>query len=100
MPSPLAWRSWLADLRLHRLHRLLQPNLRDKDLLERLQTGAKVPDEGTTLLVDYGSDGEEMAGHAIYTRSRWLLPQAEEVARRFYAAAAGELEQDSPPRRD
>jgi hypothetical protein len=97
MPSPLAWRSWLADLRLHRL---LQPNLRDKDLLERLQTGAKVPDEGTTLLVDYGSDGEEMAGHAIYTRSRWLLPQAEEVARRFYAAAAGELEQDSPPRRD
>ena len=96
MPSPLAWRSWLADVRLHRL---LQPNLHDSDLLERLQTGARIPAEGTTLLVDYGPDDTEMAGHAVYTRRHWLLPHAEEVARRFYGAAAEGFSCQLPPQR-
>lgn len=96
IPSPLAWRSWLADVRLHRL---LQPNLRNKDLIERLETGARIPSEGTTLLVDYGPDEEEMAGHAVYTRRRWLLPHAEEVARRFYAEAADGIAGHIPPQR-
>jgi hypothetical protein len=85
-PSVLSWRAWLAD---RRLNRLLQAEARDVDPLERFQAGAIVPEEGTTLLVDYGlqhgSIAHHHAGHAIYTRKPWLLFHAEEVVRRFYA---------------
>jgi len=85
MPSILAWRAWLAD---NRLGHLLQPDPSDKNLLERFQAGTIVPEEGTTLLVDYGrphgSVAKHHAGHAIYTQHKWLLFHAEEVARQFY----------------
>jgi hypothetical protein len=84
-PSPFAWRNRLAD---RRLNDLLQPQLSKKDLFHCLQTGARVPDEGTTLLVDYGpAEGNiahHMAGHAVYTEEKWLLFHAEEIARFFY----------------
>lgn len=86
MPSILAWRAWMAD---QRLNRLLQDDTSVGGPLERFGAGAIVPDEGTTLLVDYGlpSGGiaQRLAGHAVYTRKRWLLFHAEEVVRRFYA---------------
>lgn len=42
------------------------------------------------MLVDYGPPegniAQHLAGHAVYTRKRWMLFHAEEVARRFYGA--------------
>ncbi|NQT37705.1 MAG: hypothetical protein HQ581_09465 [Planctomycetes bacterium] len=85
MPNPLFWRTWTAD---RRLGRLLQAGLRKRDLIERFRAGAIVPDEGTTLLVDYGPQtkgiARDLVGHAVYTRKQWMLFHAEEVARRFY----------------
>jgi hypothetical protein len=49
--------------------------------------GAIVPDEGTTLLVDYGpmagGVARRHADHAVYTRAERLLFQAEEVVRQL-----------------
>jgi len=88
-PGLCFWRAHLAD---RRLGRLVLGDPAEAEPLERFRAGAIVPDEGTTLLVDYGpSEGpitQHHAGHAVYTRKRWLLFHAEEVARRFYAAQA------------
>ncbi|MBN2472981.1 MAG: hypothetical protein JXB62_00135 [Pirellulales bacterium] len=88
MPSVFAWRAWMAD---QRLNRLLQGERPDLDTLEQFRAGAIVPDEGTALLVDYGLPeggvAEHLAGHAVYTRKKWLLFHAEEIVRRFYGAA-------------
>jgi hypothetical protein len=84
MPSLFAWRCWLAD---QRLNRLLQPK-QQTDMLERFRVGARVPEAGTTLLVDYGKQAgnlaQHFAGHAVYTRPEWLLFHAEEVVHRWY----------------
>ena len=88
MPSPFAWRAWLAD---RRLGGLLQADTVDTDPVERFKAGAIVPEEGTTLLVDYGSPQGTIAmhhaGHAVYTGTKWLLFHAEEVARQLYSAS-------------
>jgi hypothetical protein len=84
-PSLFAWRARLADRRLGRLFQDQSPY---GGPLEHFRAGAIVPDEGTTLLVDYGNVrggiARHHAGHAIYTYRKWLLFHAEEVARRFY----------------
>jgi len=84
-PSLFAWRARLAD---KRLGRLLCGKLVGSPA-ERFKLGAIVPDEGTTLLVDYGlaerTIGQHFAGHAIYTKLRWLLFHAEETVKRFYS---------------
>lgn len=80
-PSPLMWRSWLAN---RRLGHLLENRSSGEELTRRLQLGARVPDCGTTLLVDYAASdetaGQHLAGHAVYTRPEWLLFHAERVA--------------------
>jgi hypothetical protein len=85
MPSLFAWRCWLAD---QRLNRLLQPKQQTYDMLERFRVGARVPEAGTTLLVDYGRQqgnlAQHFAGHAVYTQPEWLLFHAEEVVHRYY----------------
>lgn len=85
-PSLFAWRSRLAD---RRLNELLQHDLPPVNPIDRLKAGAIVPDEGTTLLVDYGpvqgGVAQHLAGHAVYTSSQWLLFHAEETVRRLYA---------------
>lgn len=85
MPSLLAWRTCWADWRLNRL---LEGAISPRDLLARLKSGRRVPDAGTTLLVNYGPMPGDItqhhAGHAIYTRREWLLFHAEEVAKEFY----------------
>jgi hypothetical protein len=87
-PNVFSWRSRLAD---ERLDALLQSDTPGEDPLARFRAGAIVPEEGTTLLVDYGpaegSIAQHFAGHAVYTLKRWMLFHAEEVARRFYGAA-------------
>src|SRR5207237_3861948 len=89
-PSIFAWRAWTAD---RRLNALLQPHLLARDLLARLMQGKRVPDEGSTLFVDYGppSGGllQHMAGHAVYTRQDWMLFHAEQVVKRLYGPNAG-----------
>ena len=86
-PALFAWRARLAD---RRLSRLLEAGLPDGMTLDRFRAGTIVPDEGTTLLVDYGRPmggiDEHQAGHAVYTRKEWLLFHAEQVARQFYSA--------------
>lgn len=87
MPGILEWRTLMADVRLNKL---LQPGIRARDLPSNLKFGARVPEDGTTLLVDYGPGEGNISnhalGHAVYTRKKWLLFHAEEVARRFYGA--------------
>lgn len=84
-PSPLAWRSWLAD---RRLGRLLAPDDAPQTLAARLETGMRVPDCGTTLLVDYGlprgGPAEQLAGHAVYTRPEWLIFHTEQIVERLF----------------
>lgn len=91
-PSRFAWRARLAD---RRLHALLQADESDNDPPDRFRAGRIVPEEGTTLLVDYGRlEGEisqHLAGHAVYTRKKWLPFHAEEVVRRFYTARAAKV---------
>ena len=88
-PSLFTWRAWLAD---RKLNALLQPDYSLRDLLVRMQYGQRVPDAGTTLLVDYGpitsNIAQHAAGHAIYTQEAWMLFHAEEIARRLYGDAA------------
>jgi hypothetical protein len=84
-PNLFSWRARWAE---SRLDSLLQSDLHDAGLMERLQAGARVSEYGTTLLVDYGlppgTIAEHHAGHAIYTRREWMTFHAEEVARRLY----------------
>jgi len=86
-PTPLILRTWLAD---RRLNRLLQTDVRPRRFRARLEAGARVHQDGTTLLVDYGPSvghlGQHLAGHGVYTRPEWLVFHAEEAARRLYPA--------------
>lgn len=83
-PSRFAWRSWLAD---RRLGRLFDAENDRANVADRLTCGMRVPDAGTTLLVDYGRPAgplsEHLAGHAVYTRQEWLLFHLEQVAQRL-----------------
>lgn len=85
VPNPMWWRTWLAD---YRLDRLLEPDTSTLDLPERCELGMRVPNEGTTLLVDYGEPDESVAkhhaGHAVYTQSKWMHFHAQQTAHEFY----------------
>jgi hypothetical protein len=87
-PGPLSLRSWIADVRLGRL---VQGAIEPRGLRDRWRCGQRVAEEGTTLLVDYGPPPESivfhLAGHAVYTRTAWLLFHAELVAQRLYSSA-------------
>jgi hypothetical protein len=86
-PSPLALRTLVADWRLDKF---LERDVPRERLLTRLKHGTRVPDEGTTLLVDYERDEggihHHLLGHAVYTRRKWLPLHCREVAARFYGA--------------
>jgi hypothetical protein len=82
--NPLAFRTFNAN---RRLRRLVAGNTRGW-LLTRMKAGARVPDEGKTLLIDYDDPSwfplRHIFGHALYTRSRWLPLQCELIAEEFY----------------
>lgn len=93
-PGLLEWRSQLAD---SALNAFLQPGMKVSGLLERLRVGARLHEEGTTLLINYceanrqatdspkdRSISKHLLGHAVYTRKEQMLFHAEEVAKRFY----------------
>lgn len=84
-PNVWAWRATLAD---RALGALLQTGIRKRDLLNRLRTGCRLHADGVNLLVDYGPcEGhvaQHGAGHAVYTRTRWLPFHLEQVARHCY----------------
>lgn len=84
-PTIFAFRSWTAE---RRLKKLIQPGHRRRDLWDRLKGGFRVADEGKTLLVDYSSGDAEssktFAGHAIYTKKRWLVFHLERIVKEFY----------------
>lgn len=85
-PNPLAVRTFLADWRLDKL---LEHGVPRESLLTRLKHGVRVPHDGTTLLVDYPTEQgihRHGAGHAVYTRRKWLPLHCREVAQRFYAS--------------
>ena len=83
-PNPIAWRTFAANRRLRRLVARDAPYW----LLTNLKAGARVPDEGPTLLVDYADPAHtplrHLFGHACYTRSRWMPLHCELVAREMY----------------
>ena len=85
LPNPLAVRTLVADWRLGKL---LQRNLKREWILKRLRHGVRVPDEGTTLLVDYrgitGGVRRHLAGHALYTRRKWLPFHCQAMVEQFY----------------
>ncbi len=91
-PSIFSWRARLAD---QRLSHLLQPGAAQGAPLERFRAGTIIPDEGTTILVDYGEPkggiAQHQAGHAVYTRKEWMLFHAEEVTRQFYRLEARQV---------
>jgi hypothetical protein len=88
LPSWLSWRAWMAH---QRLNRLFEETDEGMGPLERFRAGTIVPDAGTTLLVDYGlphgNITRHLAGHAVYTRKKWMLFHADETRRRFYGDA-------------
>ncbi len=69
----LAFRRWRAE---RKLKKILQGRHSSRKLLTWLNTGARVPDEGRAMLVDYSTGDPEyassVAGHAIYTHRNWL----------------------------
>jgi hypothetical protein len=71
------------------LAKLLEHNLPRERLRQRIRRGMRVPDAGTTRLVDY-PDHEtpvhrRLLGHAVYTRLRWLPFHLEQVVKHCYA---------------
>ena len=90
-PIPLAWRTFLADLRLRRL---FYRTLRREFLHSRLSRGVRVADAGVTFLVDYDDPEtsliKHLAGHAVYTRSRWLPFHCELAADELYGTCLSE----------
>lgn len=85
MPCPLAVRTMLADWRLDKL---LEEDVAAEGIVTRLRHAKRMPDEGTTLLVDYGEIEpgvhRHLAGHGLYTRRKWLPFHCHEIAERFY----------------
>ncbi|MCG8448073.1 MAG: hypothetical protein MI725_00650 [Pirellulales bacterium] len=88
-PAPFALRTFLADWRLNKF---LERDIPRERLIKRLGRRQRVPDAGTTLLVDYSEveSGvhQHLAGHALYTRRKWLPFHCREIAKRFYRSDA------------
>ncbi|MGI9429972.1 MAG: hypothetical protein ACR2NM_15025 [Bythopirellula sp.] len=91
VPCPLAVRTFLAN---RRLDQLLEPEEEDEGIVARLRRAQRVSDEGTTLLVDYSEVSRwphrHLAGHALYTRRKWLPFHCREIAQRLYCEEENE----------
>lgn len=98
VPLLIGGRTFVAD---QRLGVLLEKSIRPGWLWPRLRGARRVPDEGVTLLVDYGPRRESaftyLGGHCIYTYRMWMPWQLEQVAAHLYGdnyanlAGAGEV---------
>jgi len=87
-PLPIAPRALLADWRLNKI---LEREVARESIITRLRHGTRIPDTGTTLLVDYQGFKpfvlQNLAGHALYTRSQWLPFHCQQIAERFYGSS-------------
>lgn len=85
IPNIFAIRTLIADWRLDKF---LERDVVREQILTRLRRRTRVPEEGTTLLVDYqGIESgvhNHLAGHALYTRRKWLPFHLGQVAEQFY----------------
>jgi len=83
--TPLSRPLWKCD---KRLAAQLAPDLPWTKLPRRIALGMRVPEEGRTLLVDYGRPGGRWwrsgMGHAEYTHFERMLFHFEQLAQRFY----------------
>ena len=88
IPLPIAVRTLLADWRLDQL---LEQDVPPEGIIARLHHATRVPDEGTTLLVDYAEvspwPNRHLAGHGLYTLRKWLPFHCHEIASHFYGTA-------------
>lgn len=88
-PNVLAVRTLMADWRLDKF---LECDVTREGFRTRLAHGMRVPAEGATLLVDYDAIESglhnHLAGHAVYTRSKWLPFHCQQVAQAFYGSEA------------
>ena len=85
-PLPCAIRTFLAD---RRLDKFLEKDLPGEFIIKRLGYRTRVPDSGTTLLVDYtqvesGID-RYLAGHTLYTRQKWLPFHCQQIVDQLYS---------------
>ncbi|MCA9260484.1 MAG: hypothetical protein KDA61_14830 [Planctomycetales bacterium] len=84
-PLPLAWRTFTAE---RRLQRLLEAELQSEFAWARWRRGQRVHEGGVSLLVDYRDPScgplFGLAGHAVYTRSRWLPWHCEQIVEHLY----------------
>ena len=85
MPLPIAVRTFVTDWRLRNL---LEKEVVRENIIRRLRRATRVPDEGTTLLVDYTKINpwviRHILGHGLYTLRQWLPFHCQEIAKRFY----------------
>jgi len=86
---PLDRSMWVAD---RRLAEQLAAGLSCWGLPNRIRTGMRVPEEGRTLLIDYGETSsrwlQDMLGHGVYTHSRHVLLHMEQIVRCFYRSTS------------
>lgn len=84
-PNLFAVRTLMADWRLDKF---LERDVAREGFRTRVARGTRVPDEGATLLVDYTEIEQgirnHLAGHAVYTRRKWLPFHCLQVAEQFY----------------
>lgn len=85
-PLPLFLRTLQADWRLDKL---LEQEVVRENIVTRLRHATRVPDEGTTLLVDYANvspwPNRHLFGHGLYTLRRWMALHCREIANEFYS---------------
>jgi hypothetical protein len=83
-PLPIFFRTFAANSRLRRLVARGAPSW----LWHNLKHGSRVPEEGTSLLIDYDEPGrmplQHLFGHVLYTRRRWLPLHCELIAEELY----------------
>ena len=86
----LRWGRWQAE---RKLGALLQQGETSWQVRRRIRNGQRVSDEGTTLLIDYGSPKRgrrvrHLFGHGMYTQTEWMPFHLEQAAAEFYSEAA------------
>ena len=83
--TPFVRSLWRSD---RQLADQLSAGIHCSSLLRRIALGMRVPEEGATLLIDYGLPGGRWwrsgMGHAEYTHTERMLFHFEQIVRRFY----------------
>ena len=82
------WLSYRARRAERLLGGLLAEGLQRRDTLRRWRRSVRLHDQGRNLLVNYSAvddKADDVLGHAVYTRRRWLAFHLEQLATRLEA---------------